>query len=88
MVKSKDRPIKPSRLEVKLKVDTEEILNTYQPRTISINGVEIPTASKLFRDTAPLVTEIDDLKKSRKLFFILFAVQSIAIIVLATMQLC
>ncbi len=34
--------------KIKMEVDSTEVMQTHQPKSISINGVEIPTCLKIF----------------------------------------
>ncbi len=65
-------------IETKPPLDSEKIMDTEQPNTISIDGVEIPTMTKLFS----IQRELDRHSKRETAILVAICVIAAAVIIL------
>lgn len=65
-------------IETKPPLDSEKIMDTEQPNTISIDGVEIPTMTKLFS----IQQELDRHSKRETAILVAICVIAAAVIIL------
>lgn len=69
---------------IKLEVDRVEVMQTNQPKSISINGVEIPTCQKIFETQIENNRRFEFDRAALCILFVAVFVESIALFVILT----
>lgn len=69
---------------IKMKVDSKEVLQTYQPKSISINGVEIPTCLTIFKMQVENNSRFEFVRVALCILSVAAFIESVALFVILT----
>lgn len=70
--------------KIKMEVDSTEVMQTHQPKSISINGVEIPTCRKIFETQVENNRRFEFDRSAICILAVAVFVESIALFVILT----
>lgn len=74
--------------KIKMEVDKTEVIQTHQPKSISINGVEIPTCQKIFETQIENNRRFEFDRAALCILSVAVFVESIALFVILTKLWC